>query len=328
MYVHRPCFSRLEEILRRQAGPAKWLGDYQPCNVINGGDNPSATRPAVLDDPYLKRGVHAQAGTEQVFVLLALHHPGLLDLHEQKMLFFSPSPHPLEGHPAARGLQLPGLRGTLAIAEAMGKLKDHIMVRAPLDHPVYRGCFLPFPYVGDLLLYLSDLAGPYATNWSIKRTLEDFHRTHKRRNAPTSIEDREKAEFRHELERLYYLDGLIPTHQLVPAMVDKELSINLLNLYYWHARQPQEPRATALKDEVLAYYREQLPCGRVMHDHTKNAAKRFGINLYDAKRILKSGIFTRQVRVELFRVVADNLPLHPEIHDPLVRYADWFRRLK
>jgi len=327
MHVRHPCFSRLEEILKRQAGPSKWLGDYQPCNAISDGDCPKGTRPSSFCDPYLKRTVEAQAGTEQVFLLLALHHPDLIDLHEQKMLFFSPAPHPLEGHPLARGLQLPGLRGTLNIAEAIGKLKEHSMVRAPRDHEVLKGCLVPFPYVGDILLYLRDMAGPYAVNWSTKATVEDFHRTYKRRNAPTSKEDRERAEFRHELERLYYLDGLIPTHHFVPAMVDKELSINLLNLYYWYSRAPQNPRATAAKEEVLGHYREQLSRGRIMYDHAKDAAKKFGINLHDAKWILKWGIFRRQIRVELFRVVADNLPLYPEIHDPFVRYADWFRRL-
>jgi len=334
MYARRPSFSRLEAILKRQAGPSKWLGDYQPANTISDGDCPKGTRPSCMADPFLNRIVQAQAGTEQVFVLLACHcpklvdlRPKLIDLHEQKMLFFCPAPHPLQNHPLARGMQFPGLRGTLNIAEALGKLKDHPMVRAPRDHPVFKGCLLPFPYVGDILPCLIDEIGPYAVNWSIKATLEDFHRTYTRRNTPTSKEDREKAEFRHELERLYYLDGQIPTHQLVPKMVDNELSINLLDLFYWYARMPQDPGAIAVKEEVLAYYREQLPRDRLMHDHAKSAAQKFSISLHDAKWILKSGIFARQIRVELFRVVADNLPLRAEIHDPFVRYADWFRRL-
>lgn len=327
MYARRPSFPRLLEILKRQAGPSKWLGDYQPSNSISDRDCPKGTRPSCLADPYLKRSVQCQAGTEQVFGLLALHHPGLVDLHEQKMLFFSPAPHPLADHPDIRGVQLPGLSGTLNIAQRLGKLKDHPMVRAPQDHPVFKGQLVPFPYIGDILLYLCDASGLYAVNWSVKLTIEDFHRTYRRRNKPTSKEDREYAEFRHELERLYYLDGLIPTHQLVPAMVDRELSINLLDLYYWHARAPQDTRAITVREDMLAHFREQLPRDRLMHDHAKDAAECFGINLHDAKWILKSGIFTRRIRVELFCVVADNLPLRAEIHDPFVRYADWFRRL-
>lgn len=324
--IRRPSFALLQEILRRQAGPTRWGRDYLPSYAITDRECPQGTRPSCLADPNLNRATHLQAQTERVFFLLARHHPNLLDLHEQKMLFFSAAAHPLSSHPAALGLQLPGLRGTLEIADELGKLKDHVMVRAPKDHPVFQGKLLPFPYVGDHLLYLQDSAGPYCVNWSIKACWEDFHRPYGRRRTVTP-KDQEKAEFRHALERLYYWDGEIPTHQLVPSLIDWELSTNLLNLYYWFARSPLNARAIAIKNEVEAWYVEQLPAGRLMHDHAKLAAQNFGIDVYDAKLILKSGIFTRKIRVELFCVVADNLPLMPERHDPFSVYAEWFRRL-
>lgn len=244
-------FARLEAILKRQAGPTKWLGEYQPSNAIGDADCPTQTRPSGLWDPYLKRYLQAQAGTERPFLLLARHHPNFLDLHEQKMLFFSAAPHPLSNHPTARGIQLPGLRGTLAIAAELGQLKKHPMVRAPKNHPKFQGGMVPFPFIGDLLLYMHDSAGPLAVNWSIKATLEDFHRTFRRKRTRTSKEDQEKAEFRHEVERLYYLDGRIPTHHLVPRMIDPDLSINLLNLYYWYARPPVDERTASIHEEIV-----------------------------------------------------------------------------
>jgi hypothetical protein len=313
--------------MKRQAGPTRWLGDYQPANMIGDADCPRQTRPSSLCDPCLKRCLQAQAGTERPFILLALHNPNLLDLHEQKMLFFSPAPHPLSNHIAARGMQLPSLRGTLAIAAAMGQLNRHALVRAPKDHPILCGKMVPFPYIGDVLAYLKDAEGPYAVNWSIKAVPEDFHRTYKRKRMPPTKEDQERAEFRHEIERLYYLDGRIPTHHLVPTLIDSDLSINLLNLYYWYARTPIDDRATNIYGEIVDWYREQLPLGRLMYDHAKDAAKKFGIQIYDAKWALKTAIFNRQLRVELFCVVADNLSLLPELNDPFERYADWFRRL-
>lgn len=320
-------FARLESILKRQAGPTRWLGDYQPANLVGDADSPRQTRPSSLCDPYLKRYLQAQAGTERPFILLALHNQNLLDLHEQKMLFFSPAPHPLSNHPAARGMQLPGLRGTLAIAAAMGQLNRHPMVRAPKDHPILCGKMVPFPYIGDVITYLKDAEGPYAVNWSIKAVPEDFCRTYKRKRMPTTKEDQERAEFRHEIERLYYLDGRIPTHHLEPTLIDPDLSINLLNLYYWYARTPIDERATSIFEELVDWYRERFALVLSMHDHAKGAAQKFGIQIYDAKWILKTAIFKRQLRVELFRVVADNLPLLPEVNDPFERYADWFRRL-
>lgn len=319
-------FARLQALLASQAGPSKWRGDYVPANLVSDINCPRDTRPSGLLDPFLNRVMQAQATTERPFLLLARHHTQLIDLHEQKLLFFNPVPHPLSNHTTAQGIQLPSLRGTLAIAESLGKLKNHLMVRAPKDHPKFQGKMVPLPYVGDILVYLHDSAGPYAVNWSIKATPEDFHRTFRQRRAQPSKEDREKAEFRHELERLYYRDGIIPTHQLAPSMVDRELSINLLNLYYWYARAPQSERAILIQKEVEVWYCEQIPRCRVMHDHSKMAAQKFGLDVHDAKWILKIGIFTRRIRVELFCVVADNLPIFPERHDPFDRYADWFRR--
>jgi hypothetical protein len=317
-------FARLEQILQRQAGPTRWLADYQPSNLITDADCPSGTRPSGLLDPYLGRVVQLQALTERPFALLALHNDRTLDIHEQRMLFFNEAPHPLSNHPAARGLHLPNLRGTLDIAQRMGVLSEHPLVRAPKDHPIHQGRLLPYPFIGDILVYLVDEYGPYAVNWSIKATLADFHRSYKRRVA--SKEDRQHAELRHELERQYYLDGMIPTHHLVPSMVDRDLAINLLNLYYWYARQPLDATSMLVRDDVITWYREHLPKGYLMHDIAKIAAKQFGLEVYDAKILLKGGIFTRRLRVELFCVVADNLPLQPEINDPFVRYAEWFRR--
>src|SRR3546814_21110397 len=33
---------------------------------------------------------------------------------------------------------------------------------------------LPFPYLGDFLVFLTDEQGPYCVNWSVKARYEDF----------------------------------------------------------------------------------------------------------------------------------------------------------
>lgn len=319
-------YPRLEQILARQGGPTRWLSDYQPANIINDADTPTMTRPSELSDPYLQRDLQGQARTERPWMLLALHNPATYDAHEQHMLPFNAAQHPLSNHESMRGHFLPGLRGTLAIADSLGCLNKHPRVRAPANHPKYPNQLLPFPFIGDILIFVRDTQGLFAVNWSIKATESDFQRTFRSRRKPTTKEDQERAELRHEIERLLFLDGQIPTHHLYPALIDENLRVNLLHIYYWYARDPINESARVLKDEVTAWYCEQLPLVRVMYDLIKDAARHFRLEVYDAQWILKTAIFTRRMRVELFRVVENNLPLLPEIHDPFERYAEWFRR--
>ena len=321
-----PSFSKLEMILQRQGGVPKWGAEYTPANVMGDVDSPGRSRPLNIYAPPLGRWVHAQAKNESPFVHLALHCSLLFDLHEQKMLQFNPSAHPLSSHPHSKGLELPRLRGTLAVAEELNGLSRHPMVRAPKDHPHFPRKIFPFPYVGDFLLFFFDESGPWCVNWTIKLDIEDFKRTFKARYKPPTEKDRAQAEFRHEMEKRYYLDGWIPTHHLAGKMIDRELRINLKTIHYWWSRAPQEPKALLVEDEMIDWYRQQIPKIRIMFDMEKEAAAKFHTTVHDAKWILKKGIFARTVRVDLFRTVLDNLPLYPEGEDPFVRYGDWISR--
>lgn len=319
-------FARLEIILERQAGPTRWLSAYQPANMISDADVPRGTRPSELWDPYLQRYLQGQAITERPFLLLARHNPAVFDVHEQHMLPFNPAPHPLANHETTRGLTLPGLRGTMAIFESLGCLNKHPTVRVLKTDVQKSQKVRPFPFIGDILPFLLDSQGSYAVNWSIKASEEDFYRTFRSRYKPPSKEDRERAELRHEIERLLFLDGQIPTHKLHPGLIDETLRVNLLNLFYWYSREPQNNAVRERQAEITAWYGDQLSRNRVMFDLAKEAATYFKLDIHDAKWVLKTAIFLRHLRVDLFRIVSDNLPLHPEVDDPFVRYADWFRR--
>lgn len=319
-------FARLKIILARQGGPTRWLSEYQPANMISDGDVPRGTRPSALWDPDLRRFLQAQALTERPYLLLARHNPAAFDVHEQHMLPFNATPHPLSNHDSMKGQDLPGLRGTMAIAESLGCLNKHPMVSVPEALSPNARTVVPFPYIGDVLVFLRDSQGSYAVNWSIKASEADFSRTYERRYKAPSTKDRDRAELRHRVEHLLFLDGAIPTHKIYPDLIDIALRANLLNLFYWFSREPQDDHILDRQAEITAWYNEQLPRVRLMHDHSKEAARHFNLTLHDAKWILKSAIFRRKLRVDLFRVVSDNLPLHPETVDPFERYAEWFRR--
>ena len=147
---------RLERILSRQGGDSNWGADYQPASSL-GIEQPSISRPVGLAAAKLEgREVIGQSRVERSPLLIALHHPRCFEVHEQKMLSPVPCAHPLSGHPKATALNLPTLRGTIEVADALGCLNRHPKVWNPSANR-----WAPVPFVGDILLFLEDSAGPY-----------------------------------------------------------------------------------------------------------------------------------------------------------------------
>ncbi|NVZ75191.1 hypothetical protein HX859_09870 [Pseudomonas gingeri] len=91
---------------------------------------------------------------------------------------------------------------------------------------------MPFPYQGDLLLYLLNSRGePFVVNWTVKDQSLAFRE--RRSSSPkTPVQqkkDREHAELRGELERRYYASAGIRTvevsRDLVPPIVQANLDL-------------------------------------------------------------------------------------------------------
>lgn len=77
---------------------------------------------------------------------------------------------------------------------------------------------LPFPYLGDLLLFLLDEDGVYCVNWTVKQDEDDF--THPRFKPPISTKNQQasirKETARHEIEATYYSDtGEVIFHKVL-----------------------------------------------------------------------------------------------------------------
>lgn len=313
---------RLERILTRQGGDSKWGADYQPASSL-GMEQPSISRPAGLAAAKLEgRDVIGQSRGERSPLLIVLHHPRCFEVHEQKMLSPVPCAHPLSGHPKATALNLPTLRGTIEVADALGCLNRHPKVWNPSANR-----WAPVPFVGDILLFLEDSAGPYCVNWTVKQKDSDFLNRSIRKKPLAKNSPPEKRELqRHEIEEVYYADGLIPTRRVTKWIFDKELSINLLNLFYLHDRELHDQRALDFFQEIVDFVAELVDGTLTLYELTQSAAKHFNFGAYDVKTIIYRAVWQRRLRVDLFRKFMEDEPLFRERDDVFEVYAHLFKR--
>lgn len=311
---------RLLTYMARQP-QARWGSDYQPAIQATPQEAPRISRPTILHSALLGREVHLLSTPEAQAALLAFHNPRLFDLHEQKLLSCVPDTHPLFSHPFSAGVELPAVQGTLKVAESMGKLAKH-----PKFFSAEHGRnWVPFPYVGDLLLFLRDEEGPYAVNWTIKLTPEDFHRRGPRPFGQVRRREPDPdAEWRHLLEEKYYADAGIRTVRVSGSQLHPGLIANLRDLFGWHKR-PTSVAANA-RLEVLAALKESINSDSTAWDVVHNVAQHIGIEKYDVKTLLYQFIWNRHLRVDLYRPFLMNHPLRPEVVDPLSAHHEWFKR--
>lgn len=320
----KPSAARLREILKRQDRPG-WGQDYVPAIRATREEAPSRSRPSQIWSELLQRQVHALSEPEKFACLMALFHPWLFEMQEQRMLHYLPSAHPLDSHVRGAGAIRPILRGTLEISDALGLLKHHAMVPMPATEPGEAAGLMPFPWIGDLLLFLEDGAGPYCVNWTIKNSQEDFERAQQfgrpSRN-PERANARERA--RHQIEAVYYLDGDIRTQRLVRADFDTNLIANLEQLILWSKRK--HPFAGDQVRDVIHCFKAAIGTPAPAMALVFDLARIHGCEAYDIKVVLHQALWERQLRIDLFQPFHIDKPLLPERRDPLEVYAHWFGR--
>lgn len=221
------------DLITSRQGQFEWGDTYTPSTLALPREAPKGSRVSRLNSRKLGRTIHALSTPERVFTQLALYHPNLFDLHEQKMLWPYGAVHPLRGHPLTKGTFPPPLRGTTEIAKEIG-FKHHEITVTMSDGTRRR---IPFPYQGDLLLYLLDATGrPYAVNWSIKDREAAFseRRLSCAKTPQQQRKDREYAEQRAELEQVYYASAGIRTLQLSLEGIETTVHANLDLLFAMH----------------------------------------------------------------------------------------------
>lgn len=315
---------RLHRYNKRQP-EQRWGRDYQAAILATPSEAPSISRATILRPELLGgRDMHLLSTTETEAAFLALYHPAVWDIHEQKVLSSVPTTHPLFDHPFADSLSLSPLLGTVNVAHRLGVLNEHPKLLV-FDENTKESEWVPFPFVGDLLLYLSDESGPYCVNWTIKLTEDDFLRKGPRPLGRVRSRSPDPgAEIRHRIEADYYLDGQIKTIPVTRAKIDRELAANLRSIFGWHARETEMD--SVVISQMLDWYRDHLSERGTAHELTVRAANAFNTSQYQAKIILYRGVWKRRLLVDLYTPFLIDRPLRPMQTDPISVHKSWFDR--
>lgn len=317
--------SRLRLINFRQQND-NWGADYTASIQATPKEAPSISQASILTPSKLGgRQVHCLSVSETSAALLALYNPNVWDLHEQRALSVTPRAHYLYARGTCRGVTLPHLQGTLEVADRHGFLDKHPKVKYKRKTSDGGYAFAPFPYVADLLLFLTDEKGAYALNWPIKDKVKNFRSQSPRRfGQPQARGDDESAIRRQLLESDYFADADIRTQPLAGEQIDQALTDNLRSLFLTHRDLVQVDMDR--RERLLELYRAAIGADIKIYEVIRECSPRFGVSDEDGLTILRQGIWNRDLRVDLFRRVLNDRPLRPEKIDVLDQYAAWFAR--
>ncbi len=280
------------------------------------------SRPTTIHFYLHNRKLHLMSQPEVWFALLALYHPRLIDLHEQKMLHPLEAPHPLDGFPGYEDLSWPYVRGTLDVAQRQGWLNKHPRIFIP-NPAATKKALVAFPYQGDLLLIFELTEPPYLTavNWSIKKDESDFEEPNSTDHAQME-KWRAKLHRRNSGEETYYQDVDIPTCRLGQNELSADVIGNLRVMYPSVCETSlfsQDAQSSIRGLFELALHDGVPPCEVVV-----KLSVDYKYSVSDIHAEFHRLIWRRQLRVDLLSPVVMDAPMRKEHVDLLDVYKEWY----
>ena len=314
--------SRLATIYKRQDKPS-WGSDYVPSILAVRGEAPAISNAYATKSVRFGRFIHLLSGPEQSAFLLAAHHPGLVGIQEQRMLSPEPRCHPLTDMPGEVPARLKPFKGVIDVADRLGCLASLPKLKAPVPRMPGIKVDVIFPYIGDLLLAIKDSSGSArCVNWSIKANEAGFKRPIEK-SKWNIAEPAENVLMRHEIERTYYADAGIHTHFVASSAFDTHL-INNLRLLYRYAQEPLDICEDEHQD-MESRFQSCLAAGLPLSELLPRLVRQGVDAVHVALTCFYQSIWQRRLRVDLFRPILVDRPLHPEERDVLDVYAKLFR---
>lgn len=316
---------RLHTILERQS-TARSGKTYIPSILATPQEAPAISRPSILNSKKIGREIHLLSLTEKAAGLLALYHPDLFDLQEQRMLSTTPVPHPLFGYYGImNSTQLPPLKGMIDVANRLGYLSMLPKVKVKdTSNPLHPKTVV-FPYIGDLLLMMNGCSGhKYCVNWNIKDKHEHFTARPKGLDENGRSGTKVDTTFeRNEMEDVYYRDAGIRTTRISSEQLNGHVTANLAQLFGYHRKNLKlSITAQAL---ILDKFRLALDTGTNPVEIVLSLISQYPFTSEQCRIVLYQSIWNRKLRVDLFRPILIDRPLKPETRDVLIEYADLFK---
>lgn len=312
---------RLKTILERQI-PRRFGRDYIPAIFATREEAPPKARPARIRSLRFGRQLHPLSEPEIYAIFLAMHHPWVVEIQEQRMLDRFEAPHPLFGMPNVDGTSLPMIKGTVAVADRLNCLDLHpfVTVQSRLDNSRVE---VAFPLIGDLLLFIRNKSKRYCINWNVKDVDSAFSEATIKGSIPSKKEN-EWAILRPMIEEEFYWDAEIRTVRVSLEKIDKQLRRNLARAAIKSEREYllDEGIEQALIHALIDSIELQIPPLEVFL-----AFSRKGLCTPDiGVQVLYRAIWTRQLKPDLYHPILEDYPMLPERRDVLEVYAEWFKQ--
>jgi hypothetical protein len=270
--------------------------------------------------------MHLLSPAERTFAILALYHPQVAEIHEQKMLHPLPQPHPATGFRGRYGLELRSMRGLVAVAKELGYLDLLATVSVASHDGLRKTRKVVFPFLGDFLLFLVDEQDAlHCINWSIKNSEEGFKRQLQleRLNAASRSRQDEEVVIRQLLEEIYYQDANIKSHFLSPEKVDRHVVNNLVRLH--PRKRPASGLSPKLQHQLIDLLRRSIGSRVTPIELILDFSVRWNVKKLDCQDAFYQAVWERVLRVDLFSEVLIDVPLRAEERDVLDVYSKWFR---
>jgi hypothetical protein len=314
----KPSAARLKELHSRQ-GIRKWHGRYEAALRATKDEAPAFSRPTQVWSPRSARYWHAMSTPEADWMHILMYHPDVAEALDQYLLPTVSAPHYLTGSPYALGQALPEYRGTVAVADELGYLDLHPTIRTKVGS-------VPFPFIGDILVIMSDAGSHWPINFSIKNERVDFERPYQagpRSRFPEKA--LRKVRGRHAIEEQLHLDAGTKTVRATSEDYTRQFARNLRWSHLWRVKElklNEAQRNYALDAFRLGLEKEVVPFS-VM---TQMASKK-NIPVDQAKIVLAEAIFKRQLLVEMeTEAFLLDQPFKMERKNPLDRFKQYFSR--
>lgn len=281
------------------------------------------SRAFTLNSIKFGRQVHLLSTPERNAALLGLYHPNVIGLQEQRMLSPEPTTHPLWTMPGIQRDKLVAIRGLVEVAERMGHLS--ILPRVKVGLSNNEVITTVFPWIGDLLWAVRKINGDInCINWSVKSSYLDFKRPplKKLKLQSDNVNNTTLLE-RHEIEQEYYKDAGIKTLFVSDDQIDQHVVANLRQLFLHHRRTIH--LEVSQKNEILNRFRVAFETGIPPSEVITSFAEKGKYSVNDCRDIFFQAIWSRNLRVDLFKPILINLPMKPESRDVLDVYGNWFK---
>lgn len=311
-----PSIERLARIHARQ-GERKWHSNYEAAIRANREEAPAHSRPSAVNAPRFGRRLQALSIPEAKAFRIAHYLPQVVEALDQYVLPTTPVPNFLTGSPFDPEEPLPHYRGTVAVAESLGVLKYHPVVRNGEQ-------LLPFPFVGDLLVFFRTPSRVEMVNISIKSDPADFDRPYAA--GRQSVDPREalkRVRARHSIEEVLHLEAGVRTVRFTPQDCTDAFHRNLEWFHGWAHRQIEVPdgAAESLGDALDdAQEKCEPPLAAVLA-----LARKFGLPEQDGKTLLARAVLNRRVKIEIESgAFLLDQPLQKEARNPQDAFRGWF----